>query len=170
MLWRATEGWPVEFVSQNVAQFGYSAEEILAKHITFLAMVHPDDRARVSAEIDAHAAAGHLEYSQEYRIVTRDGSVCWIDDRTLVRVDPDYPARARQQRIEGWVDVEYTISAAGTVRNPRVIDARPPSVFEEAALTAIRRWRFNPRLENGVPVEREGNQIRIRFDLDGGRR
>jgi PAS domain S-box-containing protein len=89
VLWRATEGWPVEFVSQNVAQFGYTAEEILANHITFLNMVHPDDRPRISTEIDAHAAAGHREYSQEYRIVTRDGSVRWIDDRTVVRVDPD---------------------------------------------------------------------------------
>ena len=89
VLWRATETWPVEFVSQNVSQFGYSPEEILSGQVTFVTMLHPDDRDRVVTEVRAHAAAGHREYSQEYRIVTRDGGVRWIDDRTAVRTGPD---------------------------------------------------------------------------------
>jgi protein TonB len=87
-----------------------------------------------------------------------------------VRVDPDYPPRARQQGIEGWVVVEFTISPAGTVKDPRVLEAQPPSVFEQAALNAIRRWRYNPRVENGVAVAREGAQVRLRFELPRGRR
>jgi len=87
VLWRASENWPVEFVSQNVSQFGYSPEEILSGQITFVTMLHPDDRERVVREVRAHAAAGHREYSQEYRIRTREGAVRWIDDRTAVRTD-----------------------------------------------------------------------------------
>lgn len=88
-LWRATPegGWVVEFVSQNVSQFGYTAEELVGGQITFLDMVHPEDRARVSAEMRAHAAAGHREYHQEYRLVARDRKIHWIDDRTVVRSD-----------------------------------------------------------------------------------
>lgn len=89
VLWRATDAWPVEFVSQNVSQFGYSPEEILSGQVTFVTMVHPEDRDRVVNEVKAHAQAGHREYSQEYRILTRDGSVRWIDDRTALRTAAD---------------------------------------------------------------------------------
>ncbi|MGI9591650.1 MAG: energy transducer TonB [Myxococcota bacterium] len=86
----------------------------------------------------------------------------------LVRVDPDYPPRAKQRRIEGYVDLEFTIGPAGTVENPRVIAARPPSVFDRAALRAVRRWRYNPKVEDGVAVSRPGIKVRLRFELQGG--
>ena len=86
----------------------------------------------------------------------------------LVRVDPEYPPTARQRRIEGWVDVEFTIGPAGTVENPKVIGAQPPTVFEQAALRAVRRWRYNAKMEDGVAVARHGVQVRIRFELAGG--
>lgn len=88
----------------------------------------------------------------------------------LVRVDPDYPPRARQQGIEGYVDVEFTISPAGTVQDPQVIGAQPPQVFDRAALAAIARWRYNPKIENGVPVARAGVQVRLRFEIPRGGR
>jgi len=85
----------------------------------------------------------------------------------LVRVDPDYPPKAKQRRIEGWVDVEFTIGPAGTVENPRVIGANPPGVFEDATLRAVRRYRYSAKIVDGVPVERPGVQLRIRFKLAG---
>lgn len=89
VLWRANDTWPVEFVSQNVSQFGYAPEEILSGQVTFVTMLHPEDRERVVREVKAHAQVGHREYSQEYRILARDGSVRWIDDRTAIRVGDD---------------------------------------------------------------------------------
>lgn len=88
----------------------------------------------------------------------------------LVRVDPEYPPRAQQQGIEGYVDVEFTISAVGTVKDPFVIGADPPFVFDRAALRAIRRWRYNPRIEAGSAVERSGVQVRLRFQMPKGGR
>jgi protein TonB len=85
----------------------------------------------------------------------------------LVRVDPQYPPKARQRRIEGWVDIEFTIGPAGTVENPKVIGANPASVFERSALRAVRRWRYNPKVVDGVAVERHGVRVRIRFELSG---
>jgi protein TonB len=85
----------------------------------------------------------------------------------LVRVDPDYPPQAKQRRVEGYVDVEFTIGPAGTVEEARVIGSQPPLVFDEAALRAVRRWRYNPRIENGVAVSRPGVRVRIRFELGG---
>ena len=86
----------------------------------------------------------------------------------LVRVDPQYPPQARQRRIEGWVDIEFTIGPAGTVESPKVIGANPPSVFEQSALRAVRRWRYNAKMVDGVAVARHGVQVRIRFKLPGG--
>ncbi len=86
----------------------------------------------------------------------------------LVRVDPQYPPRARQRRIEGGVDVEFTIGPAGTVENPKVIGAYPPGVFEQATLRAVRRYRYNSKIVDGVAVARHSVQLRIRFKLPGG--
>jgi protein TonB len=86
----------------------------------------------------------------------------------LVRVDPQYPPQAKQRRIEGWVDIEFTIGPAGTVEDPKVIGANPPTVFEQAALRAVRRWRYNAKMVDGAAVARHGVQVRIRFKLAGG--
>ena len=84
----------------------------------------------------------------------------------LVRVNPDYPRRALERGIEGWVHVRFTITAAGTVKDLVVVDAEPNGVFDEAASKAVLRWRYNPRVENGVAVERVGEQTLIRFKLE----
>ena len=83
----------------------------------------------------------------------------------LVRVEPLYPQRAAQRGIEGWVEVEFTISAAGTVSSPRVISYQPSSVFNRAALKAIRKWKYNPKIEDGKAVERPGVTVRLTFEL-----
>ena len=84
----------------------------------------------------------------------------------LVRVEPQYPERARQRGVEGWVVVEFTISAAGTVKSPRIIAYHPSTVFNRAALQAIRKWKYNPKIEEGVAVERPGVQVRLTFEFE----
>ena len=82
--WRAAEGWPVAMVSRNVIQFGYTPEELLSGEVPFAAMVHPEDVDRVGREVQEHSASGAVRFQQEYRIVTKDGRVRWVDDRTVV--------------------------------------------------------------------------------------
>ena len=84
----------------------------------------------------------------------------------LVRINPDYPPRALQRGLEGWVQVQFTITATGTVKDPVVVDAMPKNIFDDAALKAIARWRYNPKVENGAAVERVGVQTRIVFQLE----
>jgi protein TonB len=88
----------------------------------------------------------------------------------LVRVDPEYPPRAKQQGIEGWVELEFTISPVGTVQDAVVIASQPSYVFDRAALRAVRKWRYNPKTENGVAVARSGVKVRLRFEMQKGRR
>ena len=84
----------------------------------------------------------------------------------LVRINPDYPQRAVSRGIEGWVLVQFTITATGSVTNAVVIDAEPKGTFEEAALKAIARWRYNPKVEGGVAVERVGIRTVLRFEIE----
>jgi len=84
----------------------------------------------------------------------------------LVRIAPDYPPRALSRGLEGWVQVQFTITATGTVKDAVVVNAEPKTIFDDAALKAIARWRYNPRVDGGVAVERVGVQTIIRFQLE----
>ena len=84
----------------------------------------------------------------------------------LVRIAPEYPPRALRRGIEGWVQVQFTITPTGAVTDATVVAADPPGLFDEAAIRSILRWRYNPKIEGGVAVERVGVQTVIRFVLE----
>lgn len=86
----------------------------------------------------------------------------------LVRVPPRYPARALARGIQGRVLVEFTVDPAGRVRDAQVIAAEPENVFEEAALEAVRQWRYEPRVEDGRALSRSGVRIAIPFVVGQG--
>jgi protein TonB len=83
----------------------------------------------------------------------------------ISRPRPVFPYYARRRGIEGYVDVQFTVSAQGTVEDAEALAAKPAGVFDHEALRAIRRWRFKPGIRNGKPVAAR-LQIRIRFTLD----
>jgi protein TonB len=83
----------------------------------------------------------------------------------LVRINPEYPPRALSRGIQGWVIVQFTISATGTVKDQKVVDSSN-KIFDDAALKAIGRWRYNPKVEEGVAVERKGVQTKLVFQLE----
>ncbi|MEE8314007.1 MAG: energy transducer TonB [Myxococcota bacterium] len=84
----------------------------------------------------------------------------------LVRIEPRYPARALQREIEGWVLLEFSITPAGTVVNPFVVDSEPPRTFDRAALRAVSRWKYKPKVEDGLAVTRHGVQVVLTFLLE----
>lgn len=84
----------------------------------------------------------------------------------VVRVPPNYPRRAKQAGIEGFVTMEVTIRPDGTVSNAKVLEADPPRLFDEAALAAMRRWKFRPKIVDGTPVAQRARQT-IEFTLSG---
>lgn len=92
----------------------------------------------------------------------------WIDAGelvALVRMPPEYPAQARMRRIEGFVDVEFTVDQEGRVRDVSVVNADPPGIFDRAAISSVRYWKFAPKQENGQPVQVVARQ-RIEFELN----
>ena len=83
----------------------------------------------------------------------------------IVRVAPVYPARALSRGLEGYVDLEFYVTAAGTVRDPAVTFSTS-SLFERAALRAVLKFKYKPRVVDGVPVEVPGVKTRITFKIE----
>jgi phosphoserine phosphatase RsbU/P len=77
----------LEYISQNIKQFGYSPREFLEEEIRFHEIIHPDDFDRVEKEIQAYADEDVEEYTMIYRCVTRSGDVRWVEDQTSVLRD-----------------------------------------------------------------------------------
>lgn len=82
----------------------------------------------------------------------------------VVVIRPMYPREAAIGGIEGWVKVEFTITPTGTVEDAEVIDANPGRIFNREAIRAIMKWKFKPRVVDGVAVSRRATQI-IDFSL-----
>ncbi|MEJ2220756.1 MAG: SpoIIE family protein phosphatase [Desulfobacterales bacterium] len=72
------------YVSENIRQMGYTAEEFIEEKIHFRDIVHPDDLERVGEEIKRYMEEDVEEYTQFYRIMTKDGQIRWVEDQTSV--------------------------------------------------------------------------------------
>lgn len=87
--WLNQPGWPMSYLSSTVAQWGYDAGDLLGGAVRFADLIHPDDAARVEAEVAQYIAQGIDEYRQEYRLRRADGGWVWVDDRTSLVRDAD---------------------------------------------------------------------------------
>ena len=88
------------------------------------------------------------------------------DPLPLVRVEPEYPPQARQRKLEGWVQVRFTISTAGSVKDAVVVKSSH-TVFERNAVQAVNKWKYQPLLKGGKPAEAPGQQVVLRFKMEG---
>jgi protein TonB len=83
------------------------------------------------------------------------------------RVNPNYPARALRDRVQGWVEVEFTVTTNGDVENVSVVNGQPKrGEFDREAIRAVQQWKFRPKIENGRPVNATVKQ-RLNFTLGG---
>jgi PAS domain S-box-containing protein len=85
--WRPCPGWPIEYVSDNVIQFGYSPEEIISREVPYASMVYPDDLERVVSHVEEHSKRGEELFQLEYRLVTKGGDVRWVNEHTTAERD-----------------------------------------------------------------------------------
>lgn len=82
----------------------------------------------------------------------------------IVRVAPIYPSRALSRGLEGFVDMSFTVTITGSVINPIVLQSTS-SMFESAATRAVVKFKYKPRVVDGIPVEVPGVKTRITFEL-----
>lgn len=93
------------------------------------------------------------------------------DPQPVYRTDTKYPPEQFSKGIEGDVEITYSLDANGTVMDAKVTKqttkAKPPTVFDAAALESFKTWRFTPMLEDGKPVPSEGHKFTLMFRLGG---
>ena len=90
-----------------------------------------------------------------------------VQAKTLKRVrevPPVYPRDAERQKLSGWVDVEFTVAPDGSTQDLVVRGAEPQRTFDQAAIDAVKRWRFEPIMRDGTAVAQRA-ALRIRFEL-----
>ena len=82
----------------------------------------------------------------------------------IVKVAPVYPARALNRGLEGYVIVEFTVTRQGTVRDVGVVESTS-TLFERAAMESALKFKYKPRVIDGVAVEVPGVRNKITFEI-----
>ena len=118
----------------------------------------PAETAEVAAEPVQQAAAEPATVSQQAPVAAS----------TLNRtkyVAPRYPRSAERRNISGWVDVVFTVSADGSVKEVEVVGSEPGDTFVDSATKAVEKWEFEPVVENGQAVEKRAG-VRMMFAIE----
>jgi PAS domain S-box-containing protein len=131
-LWKYEEGWPIEFVSENVTRLGYNVEDFTSRKILYGDIVYPGDLEKVEFELAKNVESGCDVYSSDYRILTRSGEVRWVDERTFI-----------QRNEKGEVRLQGII-----------LDITEHKKAEEALLQMeeIRKKEIHHRIKNNLQV------------------
>jgi protein TonB len=132
---------------------------------------------RFDAAFATLAEAKALGYSSseltqlEGRVAEERAHAAFLADvvpaNTLAReryVEPRYPSGALRNGIEGWVEMDFTVTANGTVKDIEVRAAEPPGVFDAAAVKSVSQWRYSPLVRNGRAIDQRA-RLRMRFAL-----
>ncbi|MGB3622133.1 MAG: TonB family protein [Ketobacter sp.] len=102
-----------------------------------------------------------LDISTGFGLSGADG-----DFLPIVKVQPIYPRRALSRGIEGYVILEFTVTKNGSVKDPVVVEANPTGIFDSAAINAALKFKYKPRIVDGVPVDVAGVQNQLTFQLE----
>ncbi|TKB43641.1 energy transducer TonB [Thalassotalea mangrovi] len=81
----------------------------------------------------------------------------------IYRTLPRYPISAARQKIRGWVKLRFSINTEGFPEDIEVIESQPEEIFDQAAVDALARWKYRPKMESGQPVKQENLSVRIDF-------
>lgn len=86
------------------------------------------------------------------------------EDMIVKRVNPEYPSSAERKGTEGFVDMQFIVTATGEVKDIVVTNAQPQGVFEDSAMRALKRWKFKPVQVDGTPHD-QLMALRMRFTV-----
>lgn len=100
-------------------------------------------------------------------VVAEESSSHQIYAKPVVRTAPKYPSSELRHRRQGWVELNFVVTEEGKVIEPVVEASSGSRSFERAAIDTVKRWRYEPALLNGEPIEQCKTAVRISFALDG---
>lgn len=83
----------------------------------------------------------------------------------IVRVEPMYPRRAQSRGIEGYCDMEFTVTKTGEVTDVVATECSS-SVFTSNSVKAVLKWKYKPRVVNGEPIDSPGVRTRLTYKFE----
>jgi TonB family protein len=86
--------------------------------------------------------------------------------RQIVGAPASYPQKALRRNIEGFVLVKFTVTKTGDVENIQIVQSEPAGTFDESVMTAVKKYKYQPRVVNGEPVETKDVDKRVVFKLE----
>ena len=92
-----------------------------------------------------------------------EGGIGVSDIQPIIRINPQYPVEAQMKGIEGWVLLRFDVSESGSVSNIKVLNSKPPRIFDRAAVMAVVKWKYKPQMKNGKPAKVEGVKTYLDF-------
>ena len=164
-----TQAQSTDPANASVADAGHElAEQLLARARAAIGSGKPADAdialaRRWGADPQALLAVQQLQ-AQPKAATATDTAALAASLKRVRATPPDYPQSALTQRISGSVTLEYTVDTHGETRDVHVVEASPPGVFDQAAITAVKHWRYAPMMVNGSAVE-VPVKTRVRFEL-----
>ncbi len=131
-LWKYEKGWPIEFVSKNIIRLGYDVEDFTSNRILYSNIVCPEDIEMMESELNRNVENGCIDYTSEYRVLTKSGEIRWVDGRTVI-----------QRNAAGEVHLQGII-----------LDITEHKKAEEALLQMeeIRKKEIHHRIKNNLQV------------------
>jgi len=135
-LWRMEDGWPVEFVSESVNQFGYSAQELMSGEVSWPGITYDEDIPRLEAEVGDYLASKVTQFDQEYRLITKSGDIRWIEDRNIIIRDTD----GQPTHIQGMI-----IDITERKRMETALRDSEAGLNEAQQLAGVGSWQWDLR-------------------------
>jgi len=123
--------------------------------------------AQLDREIDSRRSTALASRTAVATKAEDSGPVAATSLKRTRTVAPDYPESARRRNISGWVEVVFTVTPRGTVSDAEIRSSSPEDVFDDAALRAVRQWRFEPATKDGEAVATR-TMVRLKFDPNAG--
>ena len=125
--------------------------------ITLLQRLMPQDNRQTASVNPDSGSSANAKKSKPAEI---------IPEKLIKQATPKYPKSALQNGIEGWVEVQFTVTESGSVNNVKILNQEPGQVFEQATINAVKKWKFVParNADSGLSVSSKAS-VRLSFKL-----
>jgi protein TonB len=152
----------------------FSMPDVDIDVVTDVKVEKPDEPEEPPPELDTPVitdiqvdTALNMNFSPKVSVKIGAGGMSASDGEYLpiVKVAPIYPNRANSRGIEGYCIVEYTVTTTGATKDAVAVDCQPSGYFERASVKAAGKFKYKPRVSDGVPIEVAGVQNKFTYEL-----
>jgi protein TonB len=152
----------------------FSMPDVDIDVVTDVKVEKPDEPEEPPPELDTPVitdiqvdTALNINFSPKVSVKIGAGGMSASDGEYLpiVKVAPIYPNRANSRGIEGYCIVEYTVTTTGATKDAMAVDCQPSGYFERASVKAAGKFKYKPRVSDGVPIEVAGVQNKFTYEL-----